>query len=89
MTRTPNTISETESQPLPIVVGVDGSASSREALLWAARQARLTGADIDLPPRGIVAVPAASPEFVLEDASETGERLEVIRITPNWPATTA
>jgi len=58
-------------------------------LFAASGQARLTGADTDLPPRGIVAVPAASPEFVLEDASATGERLEVIRITPNWPATTA
>ncbi len=29
-----------------IVVGVDGSASSREALLWAARQAQLTGAGL-------------------------------------------
>ena len=58
-------------------------------LFAASGKARLTGADLDLPPRGIVAVPAASPEFVLEDASEAGERLEVIRITPNWPATTA
>jgi mannose-6-phosphate isomerase len=51
-----------------------------------------SGADfepVDLPPRGIVAVPAASPEFVLEDASGAGERLELIRIIPNWPATTA
>jgi nucleotide-binding universal stress UspA family protein len=35
------------AHPLPdtgrIVVGVDGSASSKEALAWAARQARLTG----------------------------------------------
>jgi mannose-6-phosphate isomerase len=47
-----------------------------------------SGADfepVDLPARGIVAVPAASPEFVLEDASGAGERLELIRITPNWP----
>ncbi|HET9171261.1 MAG TPA: universal stress protein [Actinospica sp.] len=29
-----------------IVVGVDGSASSRDALRWAARQARLTGAEL-------------------------------------------
>jgi nucleotide-binding universal stress UspA family protein len=29
-----------------IVVGVDGSPSSRHALLWAAGQARLTGADL-------------------------------------------
>jgi len=30
-----------------IVVGVDGSGSSRDALLWAARQAELTGAGIE------------------------------------------
>jgi mannose-6-phosphate isomerase len=49
-----------------------------------------SGADfepVDLPARGIVAVPAASPEFVLEDATGAGKRLELIRITPNWPAT--
>jgi mannose-6-phosphate isomerase len=57
-------------------------------LFAASGKARLTGADLDLPPRGIVAVPAASPEFVLEDACGAGERLELIRITPNWPATT-
>ncbi len=40
---------------------------------------------VELPARGIVAVPASSPEFVLEDASRTGEKLDLIRITPNWP----
>lgn len=30
-----------------IVVGVDGSKSSKEALRWAIRQARLTGASVD------------------------------------------
>lgn len=30
-----------------IVVGVDGSDSSRQALQWAVRQARLTGATVD------------------------------------------
>jgi nucleotide-binding universal stress UspA family protein len=30
-----------------IVVGVDGSASSKAALAWAARQARLTGATVE------------------------------------------
>jgi mannose-6-phosphate isomerase len=44
---------------------------------------------VELPVRGIVAVPAASPEFVLEAAGGAGERLELIRITPNWPAGTA
>jgi len=66
-------------------------ASGRRGLeyLFAASGAgRLTGAGfepVDLPPRGIVAVPAASPEFVLEDASGAGGNLELIRITPNWP----
>lgn len=63
------------------------------AYLFAASGAgRLTGAGfepVELPPRGIVAVPAASPEFMLEDASEAGERLDLIRITPNWPAKTS
>ncbi len=36
---------------------------------------------IDLPTRSIVCVPAASPEFVLEDLGD----LDLIRITPNWP----
>ena len=36
---------------------------------------------VDLPARGIVAVPAASPEFVVEDLGG----LDLIRITPNWP----
>jgi mannose-6-phosphate isomerase len=40
---------------------------------------------VDFPARGIVAVPASSPEFVLEDASGAGERLDLIRITPKWP----
>ena len=43
---------------------------------------------VDLPARGIVAVPAASPEFMLEEAGGTGDRLNLIRITPNWPAAT-
>jgi mannose-6-phosphate isomerase len=63
------------------------------AYLFAASGAgRLTGAhfeQVELPARGIVAVPAASPEFVLEDASGSGEQLELIRITPNWPAKSA
>jgi nucleotide-binding universal stress UspA family protein len=35
-----------ESPGGKIVVGVDGSASSQQALRWAARQARLTGAEL-------------------------------------------
>jgi mannose-6-phosphate isomerase len=37
---------------------------------------------VDLPARSIVAVPAASPSFRIED---TGG-LDLIRMTPNWPA---
>ncbi len=44
---------------------------------------------VDLPPRGIIAVPASSPEFVLEEVGGTGDRLDLIRITPNWPVATA
>jgi mannose-6-phosphate isomerase len=36
---------------------------------------------VDLTMGGIVAVPAASPEFVVEDAGD----LDLIRITPCWP----
>ena len=37
----------TPSASRPIVVGVDGSPSSREALRWAMGQARLTGRPVD------------------------------------------
>jgi mannose-6-phosphate isomerase len=40
-----------------------------------------TFAPVDLPARAIAAIPAASPEFVVEDAGG----LELIRITPRWP----
>ncbi len=74
--------------------GLRGEGGKRGlAYLFAASgAARLTGMGfepVDLAPRGIAAVPAASPEFVLEAAGDTGERVELIRITPNWPATTA
>jgi mannose-6-phosphate isomerase len=36
---------------------------------------------VDLPARGIVAVPASAPAFTLEDLGG----LELIRIAPNWP----
>ena len=35
-----------------------------------------------LPARGLVAIPASSPAFVIEDLGG----LDLIRITPNWPA---
>jgi nucleotide-binding universal stress UspA family protein len=42
MTETPGAVDPT----LPIVVGVDGSESSTDALRWAVRQAELTGAPL-------------------------------------------
>jgi mannose-6-phosphate isomerase len=36
---------------------------------------------VDLPARGMVAVPGASPEFSIENQGG----LDLIRITPNWP----
>jgi len=36
---------------------------------------------VDLPARGIVAIPAASPEFAVEDLGG----LDLIRIAPKWP----
>ncbi|MFP5276526.1 MAG: type I phosphomannose isomerase catalytic subunit [Acidobacteriota bacterium] len=53
-------------------------------LFAAAGAGRIRGAGfeaVDLPERGIVAVPAASPEFVLENRGG----LDLIRITPEWP----
>jgi mannose-6-phosphate isomerase len=74
---------------------VDGKRSSETlasgtdtglCYLFAAEGAgRLIGSDfepVDLPVRGIVAVPASSPAFVVEDLGG----LELIRIAPNWPA---
>jgi len=40
---------------------------------------------VELPARGVVAVPASSPEFVLEDVGGPDGKLDLIRITPNWP----
>jgi mannose-6-phosphate isomerase len=39
---------------------------------------------VDLPARGIVAIPAAAPEFVVEDLGG----LDLVRIAPNWPKET-
>jgi len=57
-------------------------------LFAAAGAGRLKGEGfepVELPPRGIVAVPAVSPEFVLEDLGVVEGKLDLIRIMPNWP----
>ena len=66
--------------------GLRGASEERGlAYLFAAAGAgRLTGEASSrsiCPPRGIVAVPASSPEFADEDLGG----LDLIRITPNWP----
>jgi mannose-6-phosphate isomerase len=56
-------------------------------LFAAAGEGRITGPGFDavgLPARGIVAVPAATPAFTVEDLGG----LDLIRITPNWPGKT-
>lgn len=61
------------------------SAPTLAYLFAAAGEARVAGAGfeaVDLPPRGIVAVPALAPEFAVEDLGG----LDLIRITPHWPA---
>jgi mannose-6-phosphate isomerase len=40
---------------------------------------------VDLPTRGIVAVPASSPAFAVEDLGLPDAALDLIRITPRWP----
>jgi len=80
-------------------IPVSGTISSQQlranekpglAYLFAASGAgRLSGpgfGPIDLATRGIVAVPASSPEFVLHDLVRPEGALDLIRITPNWPA---
>jgi len=53
-------------------------------LFAAAGSGRIAGAGfapVELPVRGIVAIPATSPEFSIENSGN----LDLIRITPNWP----
>jgi mannose-6-phosphate isomerase len=53
-------------------------------LFAAAGAARLTSpsfGEIDLPTRGMVAIPAASPVFAVQDLGD----LDLIRISPRWP----
>lgn len=59
-----------------IIVGVDGSDDSREALLWAVRQARLTGAEVHAltawqVPFSIYLAPSATEADYEQNAAET------------------
>ena len=76
-------------------IPVDGSRDSStlgegepnqglQYLFAAAGAARITGSgfeSLELPKGGMVAVPAASPGFTIENAGG----LELIRIAPRWP----
>ncbi|HME58413.1 MAG TPA: type I phosphomannose isomerase catalytic subunit [Terracidiphilus sp.] len=61
-------------------------ASGLQYLFVAGGAARITGPGLEpleLPMGGIAAVPAASPQFEVEDSGG----LNLIRITPRWPGT--
>jgi mannose-6-phosphate isomerase len=61
------------------------SAHGLSYLFAAAGTGRVAGPGfepVDLPARSIVAVPACAPAFTVEDLGS----LDLIRITPNWPA---
>jgi mannose-6-phosphate isomerase len=65
-----------------------GSVAALSYLFAAAGLGRITGDafdSIELPARSIAAVPAASPEFVIEDIGG----LDLLRITPSWPGDSA
>ena len=67
--------------------GAAGEARPAPGLAYlfaAAGAGRISGKNfeaVDLPPRGVVAVPATSPAFVVGDIGD----LDLIRISPNWP----
>jgi mannose-6-phosphate isomerase len=64
------------------------AARGLQYLFAAEGSARITSASesafeaVELPTRSIVAIPAASPEFVVENLGG----LDLIRITPRWPS---
>jgi mannose-6-phosphate isomerase len=68
------------------LVGIGEMTPGLSYLFAAAGSGRLSSpsfGSVDLPERGIVAVPAASPVFAVQDLSG----LELIRISPRWPET--
>ncbi|HLY42044.1 MAG TPA: type I phosphomannose isomerase catalytic subunit [Terracidiphilus sp.] len=64
--------------------GSDERNAGLSYLFAASGAGRITSpsfAEIDLPPRGIVCVPASSPMFAVQDLGD----LDLIRISPRWP----
>jgi len=72
-------------RPSACLPGVGEKTPGLSYLFAAAGSGRIAGAagvePVDLPARGVVAVPAASPAFVVEDLGA----LDLIRISPRWP----
>jgi mannose-6-phosphate isomerase len=63
----------------------DQTVAGLAYLFAAAGAGRITGpafAPVDLPARAVVCIPAAAPPFTVENLGG----LDLIRITPNWPA---
>jgi mannose-6-phosphate isomerase len=74
------------SRPSTTLVGTGEMTPGLSYLFAAAGIGRLSSpsfGSVDLPERGIVAVPAASPVFAIQDLGG----LELIRISPRWPET--
>ena len=72
------------SRPSATLPGPAESAPGLAFLFAAAGAGRIAPEGLpplDLPTRSIVAIPASSPPFAVEDLGG----LELIRITPNWP----
>jgi mannose-6-phosphate isomerase len=69
------------------ILAADGEPSpGLQYLFAAAGAARISGEGfepLELPMGGMAAVPAASPEFAVEDFGG----LDLMRITPRWPGT--
>jgi nucleotide-binding universal stress UspA family protein len=81
-------------KPPKIVVGVDGSESSRDALRWAARQAQLTGGRLEVVttwelPTSFGWIPPYPSDFnPAEDAQKAADD-EVVAALVDYPDVTA
>jgi len=82
-------ISVSGSRPGATLRGENEPARGLQYLFAVQGSARICSADaggpafeaVELPARSVVAIPAASPEFVVENLGG----LDLIRITPRWP----
>lgn len=86
-------MTEPASHPVRIVVGVDGSAESVQALRWAARQAELTGAELQVISAweypsfyGWAPATAGQPDFAELSAKAQDDALSTVFGTsrPDW-----